>query len=536
METLLTYSVDEQQPVFKSQAKQAVRRALTCGVSYLHLKFQRELAKRPDTESTLADITDRLANIERLGADVADQVVNPDGEEVERLRLTKEALLAEKDTIVREGLVFDWPKAEDLIPDRDCQQICVGFPGARRVTRQYMMDCDEVKEVYGVDLQAGSYIGYAYTPQEGYAKSDSEHKKALVYEVYDRKDGMKYVVCEGYRDFLEEPTAPDLGYIETFFPFFPLIFNAIEDDEDIFPDSDVRLLTSTQREINRKREGVRQHRIANRPLTITRKGMLGSDDEAKSLAGHEAHAVIELEGLSEGEDLSKAFAPMPKPGVDPNLYETATDLSDMQLIVGSQEANLGGTSGDSATENSIAEQSRAQSIASCIDDQDDWLSAIARAAGQVLLHEISEETAKRVAGPGAVWPALRAQEIAEEVFLKIEAGSAGRPNAAQELANLERAGPLLMQMPGINPEYLAKLTLKLLDSRVNYEEALTAGLPSITSMNRMSQVGTGDPATDPNAQGGEGGDNAPGAQTGPGGAQPSYQPGPQAPGGGGAPA
>jgi hypothetical protein len=236
--------------------------------------------------------------------------------------------------------------------------------------------------------------------------------------------------------------------------------------------------------------------------------------------------------MADGDTIDKVFQPFPKVGVDPNLYETGTDLTDVQLVVGAQEANLGGTSGDSATENSIAENSRLQSVDSCIDDIDDWLTSLARAAGQVLLREMSIETVKAVAGPGAVWPELKAQEIAEEVFLKIQAGSSGRPNKAQDLANIERAVPILVQTPGINPEWLAKHTLRVLDPHIDLEEAYTAGLPSITAMNRQAQAGTGDPASDPNAQGGEGGDNQQAPNPGKGGPQASFQAQPGGPGGG----
>lgn len=520
LEILLGHAVDEQQPPFKQQAKQTVRRSIICGISYAKLGFQRTLTKRPDTEAKLADITDRLAAIERLRADIADGEVDPYSAEVEELRLSEEALKAEQDIVVREGLVFDFPRSTNIIPDRSCTQLTIGFPGAKRVSERFLMNVDEIKETYGVDI-GSAYKGYSLDQTKGYTTCDDDSKQAMVFEVYDKKAGLLYVVCDGYHDFLQDPAPPPLSYLEPFFPFFPLTFNPIEEEEEIFPESDVRLLRATQVEINRKREAVRQHRIANRPLNVVRKGLLDEED-AKDLSTHPAHAVIEL-SLGENEDVEKAFKPFPKPGVDPNLYETGTDLTDIQLIVGAQEANLGGTSGDSATENSIAEQSRLTSIASCVDDLDDWLSALARCAGQALLLEYAEETAKRVAGPGAVWPVLDKQTIAEEVYLEIEAGSSGRPNQAQEIAKLERLTPLLVQLPGVNPEWLARMSIKTLDPRVNLEEAFTYGLPSITAMNRLSQVGTGDPATDPGQQGDQGGQNSPNDDTSKGGAQPSYQ-------------
>lgn len=528
MEILLRYAIDEQQPPFKPQCKQTVRRAIVCCVGYTKLAYQRQMTKRPATEAKLPDITDRLANIETMHADVEDKIVDENSAVAERLGLAQQELMNEKDVVVREGLVFDFPRSTHIIPDRDTTQLAVGFPGARRVTEMFLLSKDEVKKTYGIDL-GSTYTSYVSAGVQA-ASAGGEDCKACIYETYDREDGLLYVTCEGYTDFLKAPAAPPLAYIEPFFPFFPLTFNPIEDEKDIFPESDVRLLTPIQKEINRKKEAIRQHRIANRPLNVARKGVL-SEEDAKSLAGHAAHDVIELEGLDAADNIEKVFAPFPKPGVDPNLYETGTDLTDVQLVVGAQEANLGGTGGDSATESSIAETSRVQAIASCIDDQDDWFTAIARAAGQVLLREMSLETVKKVAGPGAVWPELRGQDIAEEVYLKIQAGSSGRPNKAQDLANLERATPILMQTPGVNPEWLAKLTLRTLDAHINLEEAYTAGLPSITAMNRQAQMGTGDPASDPGAQGAQGAENAPGADAGPGGGQPAYGDDPAAAGG-----
>lgn len=520
LEVLFGHILDEQQPPFKPQCKQLVRRSVIAGAGYIKISYQRQLNKRPDVEAKLADITDRLAHFERLQADVADGEVDPNSAQVEELRLSLQQLQAEPDVVVREGLVYDFTSPLRVIPDRETRQLSVGFPGARRVTEEFLMTCDEVKEVYGVDIGT-EYTAHRETKDGKMApmRGDADKGKVLIYEIYDRKTGQMYAVAEGYCDFLREPEAPPLPYLEGFFPFVPLVFNPIEEEGEIYPESDVRLLRPIQKEINRKAEGARQHRIASRPLYLARKGVYASEDESKTLATHLPHEIVELEGLSEGQKISDLFQPFPKVGVDPNLYETGPDLTAMQLVVGAQEANLGGTGGDSATESSIAEASRLASVASETDDLDDFLSIVARMSGQVLLREMSAEMVQRVAGVGAVWPELSGAEVAEEIYLEIEAGSSGRPNRDRDLANFERVAPTLLQTPGIDPEWLAKLQIKLLDARIDYSDAITDGLPSITSMNRMSQVGTGDPATDPAQQGGAGASNAPNDDTSAGGPQ-----------------
>jgi hypothetical protein len=114
--------------------------------------------------------------------------------------------------------------------------------------------------------------------------------------------------------------------------------------------------------------------------------------------------------------------------------------------------------------------------------------------------------------------------IAKDLELEIEAGSSGRPNKAAELANLERAAPYVLQIPGVSPKPLAKKYADLLD--INIEDLYKAGMPSIAAQNQP-QLGPpgGGPGggqgaqPDANAQGAKGGDNA--AKPGP------QQPGPQ---------
>ena len=192
-------------------------------------------------------------------------------------------------------------------------------------------------------------------------------------------------------------------------------------------------------------------------------------------------------------------------------------------------------------------------MGSNIDDIDDLLTGIARNGSQILLQECSVDTVKRIVGEGAVWPDMSRQQIADELWLQIEAGSTGRPNQAQEIANAERIFPLLMQIPGIKPEFLAKELIKRLDDKLDITQAFQSMLPSIIAMNGMASrlaqgpEGPGGPMNFPGrgaAQGPAGAANAP--QGAPPGAQrpgdqtgrpppPSPMPGPVAPPPGGRP-
>lgn len=509
MEIVSHHQIAEQQPPFKSQMKQLVRRVCVTGVGFVKLGYHRMMEKRPEDVEKITDITEQLATLERLVADKADEKFEETSARVEQLRLMLMELQNKQDIIVREGLVFDFPLSSSIIPDSKCRQIN-GFVGADWVAQEFVLDAEEVKEIYKVDL------GKEYTPYDTDglpSDKDDKDRRVVVWEIYSKKDGLCYVVADGFHDFLRAPAAPEIR-LERFWPFFVLAFNEVESDRDIFPPSDVRLLMPVQREYNRARQGLREQRHANRPKYVTYTGAL-SESDIKNLQTSPANAVIQLQNLSPGQAVNGVLQPVQHSPIDPSLYDTGMLLDDMMRVVGSQEANIGGTSASTATEVSVAEGSRMSGLASNIDDLDDFLSEIARAVGQVLLKEMDQETVMKLAGPGAVWPQLTCNEIAEELFLEVEAGSNGRPNKAMQIQNFERLAPILLQIPGMNPEFLAKIAIERLDDGLDVKDAIRAALPSIIAMNAISSLGpqvqpaTGDPSTDPAMQGGMGAQNAP---------------------------
>jgi hypothetical protein len=526
LELLYDYNIDEQVHPFKIMMKLMVRRAVTTGVGYSKIGFQRVMELGPELEAQIADITQRMATMERSIADVADgEQTDQNAAEMESLRLQMQAMQAEEEQVVREGIIFDYPDSTSIIPDRKTRQLRE-FLGSDHVTQEYILSPNEVKEIYGVDVHKGFR---AYRPgttddplvspltgqydqhtdswqYDDMDPSSDSYRNAvcLVWETYDRKTGLVYITCDGYKDFLREPAAPEV-WIERFFPWFPLVLNECDHPKRIYPPSDVELIRDAQREYNRLREGLREHRIANRPATAVAAGALSEEDVDK-MEQRPPNALIEIDGLQPGQKVDDLIQPMRGPGLDPNLYEVNGIFEDILRTVGVQEANLGAVSGGTATESSIAESSRQSSMASNVDDLDDILTQMARSAGQIMLAEVSEETVKEVVGPGAVWPEMTRDQLAKEIFLEIEAGSTGKPNQAQEIQNFERLAPILMQIPGITPEMLAKEALRRLDDRLELDDVFDQNMLSIQAMNQAAgqQPGPEDPA----AQGGEGANNA----------------------------
>jgi hypothetical protein len=544
LEYLFRANVDQATHDFKQMMKMTVRRASTTGVGYVKLGFERVMQKKPDIEQRIADISNRLSTLERLSADLHDDETDENGPEAEQLRLLMQDLSSQMQIVVREGLTFDYPTSMSIIPDPKLISLRE-FLGADWVAEEYILSPNDVKEIYNTDVgksfnaYKGVDDGVTVTSRSGFvvlqdktSKTDNREgndgRSCCVWEVYNRKDGLVYTLCDGYPDFLREPGSPEV-YTDRFWPWFVLTLNEIDHETMVFPPSDVKLIHDMQTEYNRARQGMREHRRAARPKTVVASGMVDAEDLEK-LSNHPDNAIIELNGLQPGqkvEDLLQAFR---GPPIDPNLYETEQNFADMMRVSGIQDANIGATSGSpSATQSNIAEASRATAMGSNIDDIDDLLTGLARAGSQILLQEVSVDMVKRIVGEGAVWPDMSRQQIADELWLQIEAGSTGRPNQAQEIANAERLFPLLMQIPGIKPEFLAKELIKRLDDKLDITQAFQSMLPSIIALNGMaSRQGIG-----PQAPGGPMDFPGAGPAQGPGGAQNAPQgapPGAQRPG------
>lgn len=518
LESLFHYYTNEQVPSFKQQMKSCVRAAVQTAVGYVRLGFQRETDLSQDNKAKIADHHQRLRHIEALQARISDDknALDELSAEAEELRLAIEAIRREPMVVTREGMVFDFPLSTSIIPDSKCTQL-KGWIGADWLTEERFMTPGEIREFYGVELgedEDGNAIYNRYSTRgKAYGRNPrtdlrrGRQDMGCVWFMWHKPTGMKYTILDGFEDFLEEPDLPEVN-VENFFPIYPLVFNEVIHPNRLFPPSDVRIMLPQQEEFNRSREGLREHRIANRPGYAAAGGML--DEEEKSrISSHDAMEVVELEGLSPGQKIADLIQELPKQSIDPNLYETGGVMGDIQMSVGAQEATFGSTSGATATEASIAEQNRTSALESEIDELNDFLSQLARDAGQVMLQELDQQTVISICGPGAVWPQLNREQIMQEISLEIVAGSNGRPNRAMRQQAMQQLVPFLIQIPGVNPMWLARLMVESIDDSIDLTEAIEANVPSIMSMNQQTQASGGNPEENPNQQGGQGGSNAP---------------------------
>jgi hypothetical protein len=523
--TLLTqHFVDDPAAMYKQLFKALVRRVKVTGVGYVRLSFERVLEPTPDAAAHVATLTEQVATLRQLIAEKSREKLDDESAEMEQLRTLLQSLDTADYDIVKEGPLFTFPKSTSIIIDPDCFHLKT-LAGARWYAEEWDKTPDEIERLWKVDVR-GKYTTYKADDTKTWERITDDGKKAeepgKVWRVMNRDTGQEFVICEGYPDYLVEPRQPEVK-LARFWDIFPLVFNEIEDDDDIFPPSDVWNARHIQAEYNRSREGLREHRQQNRPAYISGKGSWEETDLDK-LENHRSGEIVLLNQLQQNEKVADKLQAKPVMQIDPKMYDVTENWNDLLRVVGTQQADLGPTSKATATESTIAEQGRQSTNSDLTDDIDDMLSCLFQATGEVMLKGLSPDTVKAIVGPGAVWPeqeVTRAQ-ICEEIILSSKGGSSGRPNQAADLAKLERAMPYIIQLPGVKPTPIAEKYFETLD--IDAEDTIVEGLPSIVALNGMLQRSTGNPATDPNAQGPQGVANAPqpgGNEPGPQGAMPA---------------
>ena len=507
---LWDHQVGTQTVPFKKQMKALVRRTKTCSVGYVRIGYKRELEPmQPDVDG-LQDSTQQFALAQQLDRQIAEDP-DLDDPKVETRMAVGRSL--DRARVVQEGLVFIFPKSTRVIFDPGTIGLTC-MTGCHWLAYESFLTVDEIERTYGVRIDD------KMAEAAGVMQFESDESKmpsaVPVYEVWCKRTKSVFVISEFYEGYLQAPDAPPI-HTEKFFDLYPLVFNDIESEDELYPPSDVWRARHMQHEYNRSREGLREHRIASRPYYVATQAL--SENDGKRLQSHAAHEIIMLQAVGEGQSVQDVLQSGPTANIDPNLYEVENINTDLLRTVGSQEANLGGISGGTATESSIAESSRMSGLSDNVDDLDELLEEIARDGTRVLLHEMTKEKVVEIVGPGAVWPEApqKRADMADEILLSFEAGSSGRPNKAQDLANLERGTPLLTQMPGVQPGPLVRKFARLMD--LDPEELYAPDSPSIVARNAMAnaQAPASPQGSVPQAQGPAGG----------GGGQPAGNTGPQ---------
>lgn len=486
LEVLYKYQVDSQQPEFKEQMKQLVRRVIITGVGYLKINFIRENTDEGSmpVDHVPSTLMDRAKRAKVILDKLANNEIEDDSAEVETLKSLFASMGAsqryQEESLLSERIEFDFPQATSIIPSSNCRSL-KEFIGASYVTHEYTLPIDEVNAFYDVRIETGTGDDKAKEyetegPNESFKDTfnKSKEKRIRVWEVFDRITKTTLTICDGYKNFLVSPE-PVEPCVSGFWKIFALTFNDIESEDNletcgtIFPPSDVELIRHPQKEWNRTRHALRAQRNSNAPKYVVRKGIL-SDDDKELLESAEPNSVIELESIPADAKPHDFIMPMQVAAIDPKVYDTAPLEKDIQLAGGMQQANMGPAQPDvTATVGTIAEQSRQVETTSNVDDLDGFLSRVMCATGEMMLREFQVETVKQIVGVGAVWPDATRDHFVMIISLSVVAGSSGRPNQALEIRNWQIIGPMLQQM-GANRYALIEETVKRYDDRLDWKK------------------------------------------------------------------
>lgn len=493
LENVYAWQLLEQEPDFKDSMKDVVLRALICGVGYVKLAFERDFTSSlssSDVHSKLGDLAKRMKHVTSQLDDKDWQENDPRMQEFGQLmQAMAHGVGAGELSDLSERLVFDFPDPTTIIPDVRCRNLKT-FDGARWIAQEYIKPLDEVNEFFETDIPPGGDGVVIYDdggiPQPS---KDNEKKDPLnspnicIWEVYDLRTKSHFVVSDGYKEYIQEPEAVE-PMTRRFWPVFGLVFNKVIVEPGIeaspFPPSDVDLIKHPQREWNRTREELRQHRKGNRPGYAAKADKLTEDDK-ELLKDRDANEVIEIEGLSPGDKIEDVLQPLKPVPIQPTLYDTNALEHDILMAVGAQQADIGPVARTTATESTIAAQSKMSTNSSNVDELDDLLSSLAKSGGEILLREMSPESAQRIAGIGAVWPQDNREDFLNEVYLDTKAASQGRPNKALDVANIQVLAPLLLQA-GANPAAVIEEIVRRMDDQLDVARFLPVVPPTQPGM------------------------------------------------------
>jgi hypothetical protein len=499
---LIKQQWNSQSPDFMVCAKQAVTRIITSRVAFVKVMYKRDSETLPTESANTMDFASKLASLKQQLTQIEQDIVGADDAKVEEANLLKASIEKQiadmpkpEEAFGEEGVVFDWLSATSVIVDRHCRSLRE-FVGAHRVAHELLLSVEECEAKFSVNLRdTGAKVytedGQGYVQQESRSHIDDDpdtfnKAKVCVWHIEDKDTGISYVVCDGVKDFLKEPEVNE-PEVNRFWSIVAITFNCQEVeinkpdmDVTIYPRSDVRLAMPMQRDINTAGEGLREHRVANRPAWIGVKSKFastaGENDLNKLSRPRAAHNVMMLEALNSGEKIADFIQPLPTKEIDPKMYDTSPSSQAMMLSTGQQPSDIGTQRPDEkATGQNIAAAARATSEASNIDDLNFGFSTLAQMTWEMLIQEMPEPVVKKLVGRGATWPVINREDIAEAIYFQVEAGSMGPPNQQAEIQKIQVLAPQLISIfaaMGKSPEPLLKLVIKAWDVKIDVDELL----------------------------------------------------------------
>lgn len=267
----------------------------------------------------------------------------------------------------------------------------------------------------------------------GREPNPSDREWVKIYTIWDRDTRQKFVVTDGYPDFLNtdgnegEPWPYQIDYKDDPFPF--AIHDAKTDRCSAYTWSEFKAGEPQIMEMNRIRAAIQVHVRRSLPKYVYT-GAAGTRSQINKLMQARSDEATELANI----DAIKNFEPGPIP---PQLFEfNNMSRDDLTTVMGTSEYNNQSLA-DTATEAQILE-GRSQARKSMRSRQwEQYVVEIAAKLSQLCQQNMSESLAVQIAGPNGIeWLNVSPEEIQGEFYFDIEPGIMEYKNEALRKSQL----------------------------------------------------------------------------------------------------
>lgn len=442
----------------KKRMRGVLRSVRTTGEGWLKIIFHTVTRENPVMIEQYKGLEDNLNKVKKLMEDKRRGQKSQEENEALRYEIEQqmEGIQAQVEMTVFRGIVIDNVLTEDMfILDKGIMNFEY-YEDASAMAHRIWMKKTEYEEKFDVikEDQAGPTLydepkkdeeddekTRSSSTEIGKAGEKSKTKFVEFFEIWDKSSNRIYSYATGMKSWCKPPFTPEkIG--KRFYPFFRLGFNIIDGKTEAV--SDVDLGRELQDEYNTTRTNFADHRKAAIPAKIARKGGL-QDIDVKNIQKRKISDIVFVE-IPGHDPLSNHMFEFHHDRIDPLVYDTSQIRSDMEIVLGQGEANVGTVyKPKTATEAEILNESASTQGSDQLDMIEDYLTEIATYALELLVQELTEEEVKKIAGNRASWPQLSRDAAFDLIQLNIRAGSTTKPNKAKEMERWTQLYPLIKE-------------------------------------------------------------------------------------------
>lgn len=451
----------------KKPAKKIIRSTFTTSVGWLKASWQEKKETDPLIENRIKDTQDNIDRVQMLLDKLEDPSAGSDHEtQLAQLKQTLAGLKTQQEITVAKGVALDFVMSEDILIVDPSIRAVSDYPRSGAIAHRVWMTADQYRSNFGYECKKGRSYKESAGAMTSSDAADKNTSLLCVWEIWSQDDNRIYYVCEGEEGFCKAPSSPEWTG-KRWYPFFLVAFNEI--DGSFYPLSDIELTDKLVNEYNQNREDAVRDREACLPVNIIRKGGALTPDDATRIANRKGSDVIMVEGVG-GQPLQNDLFIGQLGKMDPAAYDTGGARYDMERIMGGGDTSTGSiTKAKTLGEAEILQQGIQSRAAERRDTLEDMLNELGPYCLEMMLRKFTEQEVKAMAGPDAVWPQMRIDEIFNLVSVEVRGGSTGKPDKLQEQDRWTKILPIINEA-----------VAKVAELREKGQEALAQAVIEIT--------------------------------------------------------